>query len=104
MNPAPDRPQPPPRHDRVTTCPVCQRSYTAAGRQTYCSGACRATAYRRRRNTAHPPVGSRPQSALCTADLPLGGLVGTTRRAAIEGEQRTESRARLCCPSPAGSE
>jgi len=38
------------------TCPVCQRPFTPAGRQTYCSGACRATAYRRRRDTARPPV------------------------------------------------
>ena len=44
-------------HDRVTTtCPVCQRSFTPVGRQAYCCGACRAAAYRRRRDNARPPV------------------------------------------------
>jgi hypothetical protein len=38
------------------TCPVCQRPFTPAGRQIYCCGVCRATAYRRRRETAHAPL------------------------------------------------
>ena len=47
-----DQTQPPPCHDAVTTtCPVCARPFAAVGRQRYCSGACRATAYRRRRDT-----------------------------------------------------
>ena len=50
-----------PNHRRVTTavtitCPVCQRPFTPAGRQTYCCGACRATAYRRRRDTTRAPI------------------------------------------------
>ena len=30
--------------------------FTPLGRQTYCSGACRAAAYRRRRDAVRPPV------------------------------------------------
>ncbi len=38
-------------HDIVTSiCPVCQRTYVPAGRQRFCSDACRAAAYRRRRD------------------------------------------------------
>lgn len=41
--------RPPSRDDAETiTCPVCQHPFTPAGRQRYCSGACRKTAYRRR--------------------------------------------------------
>jgi hypothetical protein len=43
----------PSRHDPVTTpCPICAKPFTPIGRQAYCSGACRAAAYRRRRDTA----------------------------------------------------
>ena len=39
-------------HDAVTiTCPVCQHPFTPTGRQKFCSDACRAAAYRRRRDT-----------------------------------------------------
>ena len=39
----------PSRDDTGTTCcPVCQHSFTPAGRQAYCSSRCRKTAYRRR--------------------------------------------------------
>ncbi|PZR79844.1 MAG: hypothetical protein DLM65_09660 [Candidatus Aeolococcus gillhamiae] len=31
-------------------CPVCGHDFEAVGRQQYCSGACRALAYRRRRD------------------------------------------------------
>jgi hypothetical protein len=38
-------------HDAVTfPCPVCGRPFAPVGRQAYCSGACRAAAYRRRRD------------------------------------------------------
>jgi hypothetical protein len=49
-------PQPPLCHDDVTTCPVCQHNFTPVGRQKYCSDACRAAAYRRRKNAARPPL------------------------------------------------
>jgi len=39
-----------PSRDETATrsCPVCQRPFTATGRRTYCSPACRKTAFRRR--------------------------------------------------------
>lgn len=47
----------PSRHDAVTiTCPVCQHSFTAAGRRRFCTDACRAAAYRRRRDADQVPV------------------------------------------------
>jgi hypothetical protein len=50
-------PADPSRHDGVTTtCPICQRRFCPVGRQRYCSDACRATAYRRRRSAGRPPV------------------------------------------------
>jgi hypothetical protein len=53
VNPAPN----PSCHDTVTTaCPVCGKAFVAVGRRTYCSDACRAAAYRRRRDGARAPV------------------------------------------------
>jgi len=44
-------------HDAVTmTCPVCQRPFTPVGRQKYCTEACRAAAYRRRRDAGNTTV------------------------------------------------
>ena len=39
-------------HDGVTmtTCPICQAPFSAIGRRKFCSDACRAAAYRRRRD------------------------------------------------------
>jgi len=37
-------------------CPVCQRLFTPAGRQRYCGEACRARAYRRRRDAGPAAV------------------------------------------------
>ena len=46
--------RPPWRHDGVTmTCPVCEQAFSPRGRQRFCSDACRAAAYRRRRGQ-HP--------------------------------------------------
>ena len=40
----------PSRHDGVTmTCPVCEQALSPRGRQRFCADACRAAAYRRRR-------------------------------------------------------
>jgi hypothetical protein len=45
------------RHDGVTApCPACQQPFTPAGRRRFCSGACRALAYRRRRDTAQAAI------------------------------------------------
>ena len=44
-------------HDSVTmTCPVCQGPFTPVGRQRYCGDACRAMAYRRRRDAGQAPI------------------------------------------------
>ena len=49
-------PETPSRHDGVTmACPVCGRAFTPGGRRRFCSDACRATAFRRRRG-GDPPV------------------------------------------------
>jgi hypothetical protein len=50
----------PSRDDHGTTptagrCPVCVQAFTPTGRQTYCTSACRKTAFRRRHHTATPP-------------------------------------------------
>ncbi len=37
-------------------CPICRGSFTPVGRQRYCSGACRASAFRRRRDTTAPVI------------------------------------------------
>jgi hypothetical protein len=51
------QPQTPLCHDSVTiTCPLCQRSFTPVGRQKYCTDACKAAAYRRRRDANRPAV------------------------------------------------
>jgi predicted amidophosphoribosyltransferase len=53
----PPNPPAPSCHDGVTmTCPVCQRSFEPLGRQLYCGDACRAAAYRRRRDGARQLV------------------------------------------------
>ena len=42
-------------HDSVTmTCPTCGQPFTPTGRRKYCSNACRAAAYRQRRDAAGP--------------------------------------------------
>lgn len=38
------------------TCPRCQATFTPIGRQKYCSDACRAAAYRRRRDAGRPTI------------------------------------------------
>lgn len=43
----------PSRNDGVTTCGHCGQPFTASGRQTWCSPACRVAAWRRRN---HPQV------------------------------------------------
>jgi ribosomal protein L32 len=46
-----DRSESPSCHDGVTmTCPVCQGRFSPNGRRLFCSDACRAAAYRRRRD------------------------------------------------------
>jgi len=57
-----DPPGSPSCHDAVTmTCPVCHHAFRPTGRQKFCSDACRAAAYRRRRDALQPPVVPRAQ-------------------------------------------
>ncbi len=52
-----DQPEASSCHDVVTmSCPVCQHPFAPVGRQRYCSDACRAAAYRRRRDAGQVPV------------------------------------------------
>ena len=47
----------PSRHDGVTmNCPACGSAFRPAGRRAWCSDACRAAAYRRRRGAVRPDV------------------------------------------------
>jgi len=52
----------PSRHDGITMiCPVCEQRFSRRGRQRFCSDACRAAAYRRRRDQ-HPATLVVPRS------------------------------------------
>jgi len=52
-----EMPEIPLRHDAVTIpCPSCGRPFTPAGKRRYCTDACKAAAYRRRRQHVITPV------------------------------------------------
>jgi len=78
-------PRSPSRDDPGTTrCPVCDRRFTPAGRQTYCSTACRKTAFRRRHQHTAPAVTvptARPRRQITVYECPdCGGrLLGEQR-------------------------
>jgi hypothetical protein len=85
------------------TCPLCQHSFTPIGRQKYCSDACRAAAYRRRRDNTHPAVTmpkAQPRQPITVYECDSCG-------ARAVGDQRCETcgtfRRRVgiggCCPS-----
>ena len=69
--------QTPPRDDTATiTCPVCQSSFTPAGRQRYCTSTCRKTARRRRHQNpaASPPIpAARPRREFTIYQCPTCG-------------------------------
>jgi len=49
--------QTPSCHDNVTTpCPACGSPFTPIGRQIWCSEACRAAGYRRRKQADRPAI------------------------------------------------
>ena len=78
----------PSRHDAVTTdCPVCQHAFVPAGRQKFCSDACRAAAYRRRRD-------ARPASLIVPKSQPRPPITVyecDTCGARTLGDQRCET-------------
>jgi predicted RNA-binding Zn-ribbon protein involved in translation (DUF1610 family) len=75
----------PPRDDPGTMpCPVCQRSFTPAGRQAYCTTACRKTAFRRRHQQTGPAITvptARPRREITIYECPNCGdrLLGEQR-------------------------
>ena len=87
MNPT--DPELPSCHDAVTmtTCPICQQTLVPAGRRKFCSDACRAAAYRRRRD-------ARPASLIAPKPQPRRPITvyecDTCGTRAL-GEQRCET-------------
>jgi hypothetical protein len=66
------------------TCPICQARFTPAGRQRYCSSACRKTAWRRRHQDPPRPEAipaARPRSQFTIYECPACGerLLGQQR-------------------------
>ncbi len=52
-----EQPEIPLRHDAVTIpCPRCAQPFVPTGKRRYCSGACKAAAYRRRHHATLAPV------------------------------------------------
>jgi len=57
----------------TTPCPICQARFTPAGRQQYCSTACRKTAWRRRHQDpadSVPVPAARPRRQLTIYECP----------------------------------
>jgi hypothetical protein len=52
-------PERPWRDDGGTICPICGARFRRAGRQRFCTPACRQTAWRRRHPTPLPPLPTR---------------------------------------------
>jgi len=75
----------PSRDDTGTTpCPICQARFTPAGRQQYCSTACRKTAWRRRHQDpadSVPVPAARPRRQFTIYECPECGQ-------RLHGEQR----------------
>jgi hypothetical protein len=94
----------PSRHDGVTmTCPVCRDTFAPSGRRAYCGDACRAAAYRRRRDASTTPPAvppSRPRRPVTIYEC------GSCGHRAL-GEQRCDSCSTFmrrigpggCCPA-----
>lgn len=64
------------RNDDRRPCPVCTRRFTPAGRQTYCTPACRQKAYRTRTTNsevrlATPPPPARARREVTIYQCPL---------------------------------
>ncbi len=83
-----DPPASPSCHDGVTmTCPVCQHPFQPTGRQKYCTEACKASAYRRRRDAKPAPLvvpKSQPRRPITVYEC-------DTCEARALGEQRCET-------------
>ncbi len=84
----PAQPTSPSCHDGVTmTCPVCQHPFQPTGRQKYCTEACKAAAYRKRRDARPVPLivpKSQPRRPITVYEC-------DTCEARALGEQRCET-------------
>ena len=80
----------PSRNDGVTiACPVCARAFVPAGRQRFCSAACRQAAWRRRHPTPVPSLPARLAKPATVYECPACG----TR---FLGQQRCEECQQFC--------
>ena len=86
----------PSRDDTATmTCPICQHPFTPAGRQRYCTDACRKTAFRRRHHDPPGPItvpAARPRRDHTIYECPDCGSASSASNAAP-----------TAAPSPAAS-
>jgi hypothetical protein len=84
------------------TCPICQSTFAPVGRQKFCTDACRATAYRRRRH-AHRALVVVPKAQ---PRRPITVYECDTCGTRAVGEQRRETCQKFmrrvgvggCCP------
>ena len=79
-------PEAPLRHDAVTIpCPICRTPFVATGKRLYCTPACNAAAYRRRKRAARPIAipKTRPAKAITVYECDACG-------ARTIGEQRCD--------------
>ena len=82
-----DQPAIPLRHDAVTIpCPRCGEPFVPTGKRRYCSGACKAAAYRRRRHAIQVPVTLSPAQPRKPVTVYECDTCGTR----IIGEQRCD--------------
>ncbi len=99
-----DRSKSPSCHDGVTTpCPVCQRRFVLIGRRRFCSDACRALAYRRRRDASRTslvvPV-ARPRRPITVYECDgCGGRAVGDQRCEQCGTFMRRVGIGGCCPS-----
>ena len=61
----------PTRDDSTTTCPICWTHFRPVGRQRFCSGNCRKTAWSRTRQTPRPAAPVPPPGQLRAASIYL---------------------------------
>lgn len=80
----------PSRNDGVTiACPRCGRVFAPAGRQRFCSAACRQAAWRRRHGPPPPALPARPPRSATVYECPTCG-------ARFLGEQRCPDCQQFC--------
>ena len=99
-----EEPESPSCHDGVTmACPVCQQRFKLIGRRRFCSDACRALAYRRRRDASRPTVvvpAARPRGPITVYECDgCGGRALGDQRCEQCGTFMRRVGIGGCCPS-----